>query len=502
MRSDDDLITVLSAPEDDWPTLIRLDVPDLLSLDVNQLPVWAGDFANALSESMETPTELAGGMVLATCAAAAARRLKVQVKPGYFEPLNLWVVVALGPANSKSPVQSKAAAPLQSWSIEQSKLIEPEVQRAQSERKTQEARINEMRRVAAREKDAVKYKEQAEEIARLESGLPEIPTAPQLWTSDSTPERLGALLAENDECMAWLSSEGGVFDLLQGRYSDGILNLDLMLKSHSADAERVDRGSRPPVHLEYPRLTIGLTPQPDVLRGLGSKPGFRGRGLLARFLYFLPSSRLGYRQGSGPPVPEEVRDAYETGVRAMLDWDAGDVREVRLGDDALELWNEFWQAVEAKMRPGGAFAQMTDWAGKAPGSTARIAGVLHAIKHAHGSPWDHVVTSETMESALEIMAVFCVHSRWALNVMGANTEVAGARSVWDRIEQDRSPEFSERDLFSKLRGQFTKMAELRPALAILEERGYVKIAHAGQDGPGRKPSPRLRVRPELSETWL
>lgn len=59
----------------------------------------------------------------------------------------------------------------------------------------------------------------------------------------------GALLAEHGECMAWLSSEGGVFDLLQGRYSNGIPNLDLVLKAHSGDAERVDRGSRPPVFL-------------------------------------------------------------------------------------------------------------------------------------------------------------------------------------------------------------------------------------------------------------
>jgi len=50
--------------------------------------------------------------------------------------------------------------------------------------------------------------------------------------------------------MAWLSSEGGVFDLLQGRYSKDIPNLELALKAHSGDAERVNRGSRPPVFLE------------------------------------------------------------------------------------------------------------------------------------------------------------------------------------------------------------------------------------------------------------
>ena len=164
-------------------------------------------------------------------------------------------------------------------------------------------------------------KELAREAAELEAELPEIPIRPQIWTSDATPERLGSLLAEHGECMAWLSSEGGVFDLLQGRYSGGIPNLDLVLKAHSGDAERVDRGSRPPVFLRSPRLSIGLSPQPDVLRGLATKPGFRGRGLLGRFLYLLPPSPLGYRPLASNPVPDGIGKAYDSGIRAMLDWE-------------------------------------------------------------------------------------------------------------------------------------------------------------------------------------
>ena len=73
--------------------------------------------------------------------------------------------------------------------------------------------------------------------------MPVIPHLPQLWTSDVTPERLGTILADNDERMAWLSSEGGIFEMLGGRYSKGIPNLDLVLKAHIGDSERVDRGS-------------------------------------------------------------------------------------------------------------------------------------------------------------------------------------------------------------------------------------------------------------------
>ena len=76
--------------------------------------------------------------------------------------------------------------------------------------------------------------------------------------------------------------------MLSGRYSGGIPNLDLMLKSHSGDSERVDRGSRPAIYLRQPLLTMGLSPQPSVLNGLVGKPGFRGRGLLGRFCTYCP----------------------------------------------------------------------------------------------------------------------------------------------------------------------------------------------------------------------
>jgi hypothetical protein len=42
--------------------------------------------------------------------------------------------------------------------------------------------------------------------------------------------------------------------------------------------------------VQRPCLTIGLTVQPEILQGLAGRPGFRGRGLLARFLYSLPAS--------------------------------------------------------------------------------------------------------------------------------------------------------------------------------------------------------------------
>ena len=493
---------------DDWPELVSLDSPNLPALDPACLPGWAGEYARALSLHTETPFELAAGMILIACATAASRRIRVMVGPGYFEPCNLWTVVALPPGNRKSAVQSAATAPLLAWERDQNEIIAPEIKRLTSELKTLEARAKDKRSRAAREKDARKAEAFAREAAEIEGDLPQIPVPPRLWTSDATPEQLGPTLATHGECLGWLSSEGGIFDLLQGRYSNGIPNLDLVLKAHSGDPERVDRGSRPAVYLRSPRLCIGLSPQPDVLRGLAAKPGFRGRGLLARFLYLLPASPLGFRKLQATAIPEGVRNAYSAGIRAMLDSpiaidEHGEERPhlIRLSSEAHGEWLAFALAVEMQMQPGRELEHFTDWAGKAPGAAARLAGVLHAIKHAHGEPWNAVVTVETMTDALEIMAVISRHSLAALDMMGADPTVAAARVVWKWVERNRLSDFRIRDAFNALRGTFPRVSNLQQALAVLEERGYIEISEPLPVGPGRPQSPTVYVRPDIVGSW-
>jgi hypothetical protein len=58
-----------------------------------------------------------------------------------------------------------------------------------------------------------------------------------------------------------------------------------------------------------------------------------------------------------------------------------------------------------------------------------------------------------------------------------------------------------REAFNALRGYFPQIARLRKALEPLEERGYIEVAELPHTGPGRPPSPRVRVRPELVEMF-
>lgn len=459
-----------------WPEVIPFKSHSTLpALDANALPDWLADYANALSESLETPPELAIGMTLAAASTCTARRLIVEAKQGYREPTNLWIVAALEPGNRKSAVETKAKAPLMAWETSEAQRLKPEIDDAQRQKKTNDLRINALRTAIAKPATkAVDIEKYSKELADMERNSPVIPTVPKLWTADVTPERIGTLLAAHDECIALLSSEGGIFDVLGGRYSKGESNLDLVLKGHAGDADRVERLSRDSVELTFPRITMGLSPQPDVLRSLASKSGFVGRGLLARFLWLVPDSPLGYRTHDGPPMPPTISDRYSASITAMLNWPApnpGECHVLTLEDDARVEWQDFQARIETLMREGEALEHHRGWAGKAAGAALRIAGVLHGAKHAHGEPWAHSINTETIQASLMLMTPIIQHSTAALSMMGANIEQQRAEKLLDWLISRRQSSWTVRDIYRKLSGTFNRAKDARDALAVLEERG-------------------------------
>ena len=485
-----------------WPDLIPLDAPPLPALPPELLPGWLGDMARAVAIATETPPELAGAFGLAAVAAAVQRVYCVRPEPGYFEPLNVWLLCALEPGNRKTAVQGAMAAPLSAWERDEAEALAPEIARLTSERKTIEARAAKLRTKAAGIEDNNVRADLTRDIADLEAGMAEIPTPPRLWAQDITPEHLGTVMCGNGERIALLSDEGGLFDILAGRYSNGIPNLDLCLQAHAGASVRVDRGSRPPVHMHSPALTIGISPQPDVIAGLAAKPGFRGRGLLGRFLYLLPLSKLGHRTLDGRPVPEGVREAYDTGLRALLKRERAKDEAGKEHPHALSLsrgawieWKAFARHIEIDMRDGGRFEHVRDWCSKLPGAAARLAGLLHCAEHATGEIPSEIGEA-TMSAALELAATLAAHALAAFGLMGADPGLSAARRVWRWIERTRHTTFRARDGWKALQGSFPARADIEPAFVMLADRGYIRLIEAEARGAGR-PSPTYQVRPDL-----
>jgi hypothetical protein len=304
--------------------------------------------------------------------------------------------------------------------------------------------------------------------------------------------------------MAVLSDEAGIFEQMAGRYSGGIPNLDVFLQGHAGSPVRVDRGSRPSVFLQRPALTVGISPQPDVLRGLTTKPGFRGRGLLARFLYALPTSTLGYRTGETRPLPEDLKLRWEGHIMAILNAQPATDHNgkpcphtLKLSREALDAWNIFSRVVEADLRPGGRFEHCTDWAGKLPGAVARIAGLQHIARHIFRGPETLEIGLGDMEAALRIADALNAHALAVFDLMGADPALDGARLVLGWIRRQGLEAFTFRDCHHGHRHRFKRAADLEPVLDVLAERHYIRPLALQSKPQGGRPSKAYEVNPAI-----
>lgn len=488
-------------------TPIPLSQPTPPSLPPDILGSWLDEYIEAISLATETPRELSSMILLSVLGTCCQNRFVVEPELGYNEPVNIWTIVALEPGNRKSAVLKQLTDPLLEWEKIQADTLKSEIIRIESMRESQLVRIKSLRTEASKLQNELDFEDLTRHIASLEESLAQPPKLPRLWAQDITPEQTGVLMEENNERLAILSAEGGLFENLSGRYSGGIPNLDLFLQSHSGDPVRVDRGSRPSIYLQNPTLSIGLSPQPDVLKGLANQRGFRGRGLLARFLYAIPKSPLGYRKLNSSPVSSYLLATYRDNIHSLLNIDLlidkhGQPQPytLKLTPDAHATWKEFSRNVEVDLRDGRRFEYIKDWAGKLPGASARIAGVLHCAKFAKSQPWNHEICIDTMTRALTLASILSEHALAVFEMMGSDPSIEAAIKVENWINRNRCDHFTARECFESLKGTFKKMADLNPAFDVLVERRY--IFEEDREGKVGRPSRVYFVNPVISKNWV
>jgi hypothetical protein len=481
---------------EDWPEIIPIGRKAIDPISADCLPVWLGEMVRAVAESTETPFEMAALMGLAVTSSCVAAKADVSPEPGYAEPLNVYSCPAMESGNRKTAIVKRLIAPLEEWERFEAERIEPERKRLLSERRTLESRIEGLRKRASRKGNDPNALTQ--DILLLERQLPEIPSSPRLFCDDVTPERLAGLMHEQRGRMAVFSDEGGVFDILAGRYSNGIPNVDLWLKGHSVSALRVDRQdrTRPPIIIDKPHLTVGISPQPDVLASLRDKPGFRGRGLLARFLYALPQSRLGYRSLTPKAVPTDVETRYRASMFALLGYHPDPVLHLHFTPDAYREWKDFQTGLEVEFRDGGILEDLKDWGSKLPGAAARIAGIFHLAKYAGLINIPLAIEKPTVVSAVELAVGLIPHCRAVFALMDSDPEARKAERVLSWIVRQRSLFFTVRDCFRAHQTLFKRVTSLTPTLLLLEQHGYIRIDRQ-QSSVGRPRSDLARVNPAL-----
>lgn len=504
-RSADSAATSLPAWEAPTPLGAAGQPP---TFPVEALPGWLADFVRAEATATQTPADLTGMLILAALATAAGGLAELQVRPGWREPLNLFIAVAMPPGSRKSAVVADVTRPLVRFDKDEAQRMQALIVQETTAKKIAERAADQAQAAAGKSPEGQRDDLVAEAVAAAEQAAAiRIPPTPRMLADDATPEALASLLAEHGR-IALLSPEGGPLDMMAGRYQTNGPNLDVYLKGHAGDPIRVDRKGRPPEFVDRPALTIGLAVQPEVLRTLKDQPGLRSRGLLARFLYAIPPDTVGRRQIGAPPVSQEVADHYRVELQALARSLLDEAEAARLAESdelvVLTLDQDaaaFLLAFEAEIEPRlaadhGDLGHVAGWGSKLVGAVARIAGLLHLAEHLR-TGWSAPVSAETIQAALTIGRYLTEHALAAFGLMGSDQLLDDTQYVLGWIERTATERVTRRDLFTALpRGRFPRVDDLDPALALLEGYGYLRrIEQPKPKGAGRPPSPVYEVNP-------
>ena len=479
------------------------DKPDALpAFPAEALPPAMRDYALAISESIQVPVDMAAVGLLAVCALAVQSVWKVEIKPDWAEPLNLYALIIARPSERKSPVLREIASPVYNFETAEQARREQPIREGQAKRQILEKRLAAAIDAAAKPAKGKSTAAQAgglcaeQDVYDLQREIAELQEVKpfRLLADDVTPEALTSLLAAYGGRIGVFSAEGGLFKILSGLYSGQSANIDGFLKAYSGDPVRVDRKGRPSETIQDPALTLLLMAQPQVLTEIAGNADFSGKGLLARFLYSLPASKVGGRTYRTKPIPADVRDTFCQTLAAMLEVQAshtGPAQIIRLSEEADALSEAFANALE--LRLCGDLADVEGWAGKYHGQVARIAGILHCFENGPDAGAE-LLTGGTFQAAATIGAYFLAHAQAALTHAGLTKTPLrrDAEYLWRRLQTGGKAYFTRKEVL-RLCQRFDAES-IRPPLEELARRGYIKIERQRPEGKGR-PSETVFISP-------
>jgi len=482
--------TITEAPpvqEENWEQPYPFDRVEIPSFPVECLPPALREYVLAVSESTQTPVDMAAVKALAVMAACVQGKFKIEPKQDWREPLNLYIATVANPAERKSAVDELLVGVVREYEARTNETNKVEINRSRVKRKTLERTVDNLITQCSNGKATETELFMAQdELTGYKEQKPL-----RLFADDTTPEALISTLAENGGCLSVISSEGGLFSIMAGLYTNGKVNLDPFLKAHSGDSIRVDRKGRASEDIPDPCLTIALSIQPQVLEEVIGNGSFRGRGLPARFLYSMPVSIIGNRRYETTPISDECKTRYKELCFDLMSITNESPAILKLTDESSALSKQFYYSLEPRLRDD--LEDCLDWAGKYHGQVMRITGILHCVNQLVFAETT-LIDIETMQAAIRIGEYFLEHALVAYRMMGANSAVKEALYILGQLEKRRPGRFKTGELLVWCK-RFKKVEDVMPGLDALIEHKYLRVYQPEYTGFGRPPANEYIVNP-------
>ncbi|BDI28005.1 hypothetical protein CCAX7_000560 [Capsulimonas corticalis] len=499
------------APDEEWECPLPLGEEKLPPFPLHALPPVLASYAKEVAEDVQVPIDITGMLALCVISALNSRRVQVQVgawSKKHIETVNLYMVVASVAGSGKSPAMKRMAAPIVQIERELRERFEGAHTTAVAKFETDKKRLTALQTKSANAQASARRLID-DEILGLVEEMKEPKALPRMLVQDITMEALFTKLSEQeDNCIANLDTEGGLFSIIKGLYAskNSSPNMDIYLKAWSGDYATNDRVGKGNSYILAPTLTIGLTVQPEIMQSLAEDERLHHNGFLARFLYAVAPNLAGERPYLDEGGSNASEYAYTQTILALHDLpkaiteDAPHKRFLLTMDaEAIAVHKHYHNDINARQRPGQDLAAMLAWSSKLAGNVARIAANLHMVKHVGvqpGSrmPWETPISGETMAQAWEI-GTYCIpHAVAAFGLMRSDSIVALARRIIEWIKRKKLNAFTMREIRQALNPESKERIEL--ALTRLMEDAYVRLEMpAKKEGRGRPGKPYYAVNP-------
>ncbi len=459
---------------------------------VNALPSVLRDMAQAISVTTSTDVGMAGTAMLSAVGYCFTGLYRLAGKADHTEPPVLYSLIIAQPSERKSPVMHFIKAPFDSFESKYNKDHLEEMYTAQQEVKALEARVKAMEKEDEPDTSAIaKLRVQAENIRN---------TAPvRIAVDDITPESLASELSENDSLLM-ISDEAGMLSNFNGKYSNGIPNLDLLLKAWNGEKYICNRVIRGRMEIPRPYLSVALAGQPYIWDNMMNDTAFRSSGLIARFVPCFAKSDVGKRRYDTAPIPQEVRARYHSLIHQLLKSkkNHGDEETIlRLSREASEEYIGYCNNyIEKEIKESMCCCQ--DWGGKFHGLILRIACILHCADCCSRGvePSEENVNHDTLVRALNIAHYYRYQAIYGFSVNAPDGNIVKAEKIIQIFKTKNIRQGLKSDLYHSCRcNLFPTSKDFYSALNTLAEYGY--IAYEDVTAANNKKTQMVHVNPHI-----
>ncbi len=271
------------------PKALPTGIPSVHPLDpVHLLPQDLGDWVTDHAHRLQCPTDYPAVAIVVALSSVIGGRIHIRPKQldNWTVTPNLWGVVIGRPSTLKSPAMSAALAPLTELEAAAEATYKAALTQYEVARMAYELALGNAKRQANKNGGTVNTSQIAASMASVVQQQPSKPARQRFIVNDATVEKLGEILAENqngvllfrDELKGFLAELDGEENatkrafILQAWAGDG-----------SYDFDRIGRG-----HIHIPRTILSVlgTTQPGVIEAYlatALRGGVGDDGLMQRF---------------------------------------------------------------------------------------------------------------------------------------------------------------------------------------------------------------------------